>query len=101
MRKFQHHLGFRCGRNQRRRTKGHGRRDPQQKIPMKSTEKAVDGVFIYVGILPQSDAFLDLGITDEEGWIITNEHMETAIPGIFAIGDVRPEASAPNHDCSR
>ncbi|CZQ94557.1 thioredoxin reductase (NADPH) [Trichococcus flocculiformis] len=53
------------------------------------TEEAVDGVFIYVGILPQSDAFLDLGITDEEGWIITNEHMETAIPGIFAIGDVR------------
>ena len=52
-------------------------------------EKAVDGVFIYVGILPQSDAFLDLGITDEEGWIITNEHMETAVPGIFAIGDVR------------
>lgn len=33
--------------------------------------------------------FLDLGITDEEGWIITNEHMETAVPGIFAIGDVR------------
>jgi thioredoxin reductase (NADPH) len=53
------------------------------------TENAVDGVFIYVGILPQSDAFLDLGITDEEGWIITNEHMETAVPGIFAIGDVR------------
>ena len=52
-------------------------------------EKAVDGAFIYVGILPQSDAFLDLGITDEEGWIITNEHMETIVPGIFAIGDVR------------
>lgn len=52
-------------------------------------EKPVDGVFIYVGILPQSEAFLNLGITDEEGWIMTNEHMETSIPGIFAIGDVR------------
>lgn len=52
-------------------------------------EKNTDGVFVYVGILPQTDAFLDLGITDEEGWIETNEHMETAIPGIFAVGDVR------------
>lgn len=51
-----------------------------------------DGVFVYVGILPQTDAFLDLNITDEEGWILTNEYMETAIPGIFAIGDVRKKA---------
>lgn len=53
------------------------------------TEIPADGVFIYVGILPNSDAFLDLGITDEEGWIITDENMYTAIPGIFAIGDIR------------
>lgn len=50
---------------------------------------AADGVFVYVGILPLSEAFRDLGITDEEGWILTNENMETAVPGIFAIGDVR------------
>lgn len=30
-----------------------------------------------------------LGITDEAGWVITDDHMKTAIPGIFAIGDVR------------
>lgn len=48
-----------------------------------------DGVFVYVGILPQTDAFKDLNITDEEGWILTNDLMETAIPGIFAVGDVR------------
>lgn len=52
-------------------------------------EKPADGVFVYVGILPQTDAFRDLGITDEEGWIETNEYMETSIPGIFAVGDVR------------
>lgn len=52
-------------------------------------EQTIDGVFVYVGILPQTDAFLDLGITDEEGWIITNEGMETAVPGIYAVGDVR------------
>lgn len=48
-----------------------------------------DGVFIYVGLLPNSDPFLNLGITDENGWIVTNEDMSTAVPGIFAIGDVR------------
>ena len=52
-------------------------------------EFAADGAFIYVGILPNTDKFRDLGITDEEGWISTNETMETSQPGIFAIGDVR------------
>lgn len=31
----------------------------------------------------------DLGITDGAGWIITDDHMRTSIPGIFAVGDVR------------
>ncbi len=53
------------------------------------TEFPADGAFIYVGILPNTDKFRDLGITDEEGWIPTNETMETSQPGIFAIGDVR------------
>lgn len=47
------------------------------------------GVFIYVGLLPVSDPVQDLGITDANGWIMTNDHMETSQPGIFAIGDVR------------
>ncbi|GEO69012.1 thioredoxin-disulfide reductase [Levilactobacillus acidifarinae] len=47
------------------------------------------GVFIYVGTLPMTDAFKGLGITDEAGWIKTDDHMTTAVPGIFAIGDVR------------
>jgi len=36
-----------------------------------------------------TDAFKDLNITDEDGWIQTNDQMETSIPGIYAIGDVR------------
>ena len=47
------------------------------------------GVFVYVGLDPMTDSVADLGITDESGWIITNERMETAIPGIYAIGDIR------------
>ncbi|MEE0003002.1 MAG: thioredoxin-disulfide reductase [Weissella confusa] len=47
------------------------------------------GVFIYVGLLPVSDPVQDLCITDANGWIMTNDRMETSQPGIFAIGDVR------------
>ena len=47
------------------------------------------GVFIYVGLLPVSDPVQDLGITDANGWIMTNDRMETSQPGLFAIGDVR------------
>ncbi|MFC6294524.1 thioredoxin-disulfide reductase [Lactiplantibacillus daoliensis] len=54
-----------------------------------NSELAVDGVFIYVGINPITKPFGNLGITDENGWIETNDHMETKVPGIFAIGDVR------------
>lgn len=47
------------------------------------------GAFIYVGIQPLTEPFKDLGILDDEGWIDTNIKMETNIPGIYAIGDVR------------
>lgn len=53
------------------------------------TEFPVDGVFIYVGMTPLSKAVGKLDVTDEHGYIITNERMETRIPGIFAAGDVR------------
>lgn len=47
------------------------------------------GAFIYIGNIPNTEAFRDLGITDKDGWVITNDRMETSIPGVFAIGDVR------------
>lgn len=50
---------------------------------------SADGVFIYIGLIPNTKAFESLGITDEEGWIVTDKHMETSVPGIFAVGDVR------------
>ncbi|MGQ5709293.1 thioredoxin-disulfide reductase [Lactobacillus sp. PSON] len=49
----------------------------------------VAGVFIYVGVLAQTKPFEDLGILDSHGWIPTDEHMKTKVPGIFALGDVR------------
>ena len=53
------------------------------------SEHAFGGVFIYVGLDPMSESVAKLGITDEQGWVVTNELMETSQPGIFAIGDLR------------
>ncbi|CAM4058284.1 thioredoxin reductase [Bacillus manliponensis] len=53
------------------------------------TEFKTDGVFIYIGMLPLSKPFAELGITNENGYIETNERMETRVPGIFAAGDIR------------
>ena len=53
------------------------------------SERKFGGVFIYVGLDPVSEFAKDLGINNEAGWIITDNHMETAISGIYAIGDVR------------
>jgi thioredoxin reductase (NADPH) len=47
------------------------------------------GAFIYVGIEPMTKAFEELGILDNAGWVVTDAHMQTNVPGIFAIGDVR------------
>ncbi|OBW56955.1 thioredoxin-disulfide reductase [Solibacillus silvestris] len=53
------------------------------------TEEAADGVFVYVGMLPLTAPFASLKILNEAGYIVTNEKMETSIPGIYAAGDVR------------
>ena len=52
-------------------------------------EQAAGGVFIYVGLDPVSDFAKDLGILDDQGWVITDDHMKTSVPGVFAVGDVR------------
>ena len=54
-----------------------------------SSESDFGGVFVYVGLDPVSDFVKDLGICNEDGWIVTDQHMKTAIDGIYAIGDVR------------
>ncbi|MEJ1517234.1 thioredoxin-disulfide reductase [Bacillus cereus] len=52
-------------------------------------EFKANGAFIYIGMLPLTEAFKNLPISNEEGFIITNENLETSIPGIFAAGDCR------------
>ena len=49
------------------------------------------GVFIYIGFTPNSGLVKDPLKKDEKGYILTNQNMETSIPGLFAIGDVRQQ----------
>jgi thioredoxin reductase (NADPH) len=50
----------------------------------------VEAVFVFVGSIPQTTLVQDLGISfDEGGYVVTDERMQTSIPGLYAIGDVR------------
>lgn len=49
----------------------------------------VNGVFMFVGTLPNARFMEGVVETKEGGWIVTDAKMETSVPGIFAAGDVR------------
>ncbi len=48
----------------------------------------VEGVFIYVGIIPNNQLVASEVELDEQGFILTDESMHTKIPGVYAAGDV-------------
>ena len=65
----------------------------QLKLRNKKTDETstldVNGVFIFVGYLPNA-SFLPAELeVNEQGYIITDEEMATNVPGVFAVGDVR------------
>jgi thioredoxin reductase (NADPH) len=63
---------------------------------VKSGEKStldVAGVFVAVGLKPNTDYLKGVLPLDDAGYIITNEKMETKIAGIFAAGDVRQNSA--------
>ncbi|MBQ5624650.1 MAG: FAD-dependent oxidoreductase [Phascolarctobacterium sp.] len=47
-----------------------------------------NGIFPYIGADPVTDFAKDLGITNAQGYLVVNEDMSTAIPGIYGAGDV-------------
>ena len=51
-------------------------------------EDGAFGIFVYVGHLPSTELFKDI-IEMDRGYIITNDNMETNVPGIYAAGDNR------------
>jgi thioredoxin reductase (NADPH) len=52
---------------------------------------AVGGAFIYVGFLPNSQIFGPEFPKDAQGFLITDDKMETPVPGLYVVGDVRSQ----------
>lgn len=52
-------------------------------------EIPVSGCFVWVGTFPNTFFLKDTLKVDENGFIIANHNMETSVPGVFAVGDVR------------
>ncbi len=57
-------------------------------------EFKTDGVFIFIGLLPNTQFLKDSAIElDEVGMVKTDDHLHTTVPGVFAAGDVRSGAT--------
>jgi thioredoxin reductase (NADPH) len=52
------------------------------------SEFSTDGVFIFIGHLPNTAMFADQLEMDDAGYLVVNSHMETNVPGVYAAGEV-------------
>ena len=52
------------------------------------TKLDVEGLFIYIGFTPKTDFIKDLNITNDAGYILVDDKMETKIKGVYAAGDI-------------
>jgi thioredoxin reductase (NADPH) len=50
-----------------------------------------NGLFVFVGFIPNTDIIKDEVEKDEGGFIYTDQKMETCVPGLFVAGDVRSQ----------
>ncbi len=57
----------------------------------KQTKLETDGVFIFIGHYPNSGLFTDQLEMDERGYLITDSHMMTSLPGVFAAGEIQDQ----------
>lgn len=49
----------------------------------------IDGIFIYVGIIPLADFLKGFVDMDNQEFVVTDENLKTSVTGIFACGDIR------------
>jgi len=53
------------------------------------TTMDINGVFVFIGSVPNTDFLQGKVGLDKWGYILTNDKMETDIPGVYAVGDAR------------
>jgi thioredoxin reductase (NADPH) len=60
----------------------------------KKVEFSTDGVFIFVGLMPNSQFLQSTAVKlDKVGFVETDSNLQTAMPGVFAAGDIRSGAT--------
>jgi thioredoxin reductase (NADPH) len=58
-------------------------------ITGEESKTPTDGVFVYIGHLPNNELFVGKLAMDDEGYLITDRLMRTSVPGIFAAGEIQ------------
>ena len=58
-----------------------------------TTEITPKGVFVFIGLKPNTQIVKDLVMLDERGFIVTDGMLQTSVPGIFAAGDARADST--------
>lgn len=56
------------------------------------SDLAVEGVFIFIGLAPNTGLLAPLVDLDDNGHVPTTPWMETGVPGLFAAGDIRRDS---------
>lgn len=59
----------------------------------KKVKFETDGVFVFVGLMPNTNFVKEVITLDKIGFIITDDNLHTNMPGVFAAGDVRSGAT--------
>ena len=55
----------------------------------KTSHLPVQGVFVFVGYIPNTELVKGQLELDKLGFVVTNNDMQTSVPGVFAAGDIR------------
>ena len=55
-------------------------------------KKKIDGIFVYMGQVPNTKMFADSVLLDKNGYVLSNEEMITNLDGVFVAGDVRQKS---------
>jgi thioredoxin reductase (NADPH) len=52
------------------------------------SELNTDGVFIFIGHIPNTDLYQGQLELDENGYVVVDQYMQTSVPGVYAAGEV-------------
>jgi thioredoxin reductase (NADPH) len=68
---------------------GVGAVDLQDTVSGEQRALDTDGVFVFIGFVPNNDVVPAAVELTDDGYVITDEKCETSVPGIYAVGDLR------------